>query len=92
MRPWSRRAFGQHPAADLAQLIDLYAYLTWSGVNSILRNSDTVDELFLYEVREDQNRPGRLRSMAWDYDEIMDDGESTVVDDPLISPAVRNPD
>lgn len=64
------REGAEDTVAALEEVIDLKAYLTWMAVNSILKNDDTDDELFLFEVRKDRHKPQPLRLMAWDYDEI----------------------
>ncbi len=69
----------------LERVIDLEAYVTWLATNSILKNADTVDELFLFEVRKDRSQPEPLRIMAWDYDEILQGRHTTkMFPDPLM--------
>ena len=50
--------------------IDLDLYMKWLAFNSLVQNGDTFDEIFWYEVRKEKETVGRLRLMAWDYDEI----------------------
>jgi hypothetical protein len=52
--------------------LDLDLYLQWLAFNSLVENGDSVDELFYYERREDPQVPGRLRIMAWDFDDIQE--------------------
>lgn len=51
-------------------IFDTDAFLTWLAVNSAVLNTDSLDELFVFETRPDPNAPGRLGIMAWDYDDI----------------------
>ena len=55
----------------LRRIMDLDAYLTWLATNSLLKISDTVDEIFFFEVRTDKNQVEPMRIMAWDYDDLM---------------------
>ena len=59
-------------AAELAKVLDENAYFSWLAVNALLRNADTMDELFLYERRGGGGSPAPLRVLAWDYDDILD--------------------
>lgn len=56
--------------AALREVLDLDAYYRYLAVNSLLRNADTQDELFLFERRADPARPEPLEPMAWDPDSI----------------------
>jgi hypothetical protein len=79
----------EDPVAAYQQRIDLDAYMRWTAFNALVVNYDTIDELFLYEVREERERPVPLRVMAWDYDDIYFDGEKDdAVDDPLMHSAL----
>ena len=73
--------------------INIDQYMRWLAINSILRNSDHIDEVFLYEVRSDKDRPEPLQLMAWDYDDI---GSRTQKrdhhDDPLLWSALGDID
>jgi hypothetical protein len=53
------------------EILDVDQFLTWIAVNSAICNRDSTDELFLFETRNDSEQPGRLRIMAWDYDDIL---------------------
>jgi hypothetical protein len=55
----------------LSEALDLDQYMTWLGFNSLVQNSDFLDELFLYEVPADPSSRAPLRICAWDYDDIM---------------------
>jgi hypothetical protein len=50
--------------------LDLEQYFQWRAFNSLVQNGDSIDELFYYERRADPHSPGRLRIMAWDFDDI----------------------
>jgi len=52
------------------QVLDVEKYMQWMAVNALLKNPDTLDELFLYEVRGKDSGPAPLRIMAWDYDDL----------------------
>jgi hypothetical protein len=60
----------QNIASALEEVIDLDAYLHWTEFNAIVLNSDTLDELFWYEVRTDKHKPARLQPFGWDFDAI----------------------
>lgn len=60
----------KNPVETYSQVLDLNGYFTWTAVNSVLCNYDSLDELFVYEVRRDKTRPAPLRVMGWDYDEV----------------------
>ncbi|MCA8973102.1 MAG: CotH kinase family protein, partial [Planctomycetes bacterium] len=58
-------------AARFARLVDVEALCGWVAFNSLVRNADSVDELFLFEVRRTDDELGRLGLMGWDYDDLM---------------------
>ena len=51
-------------------IIDLDMYMKWLVLNSLLENGDSVDELYIYEVRKDSDKKGILKLFPWDYDGI----------------------
>jgi spore coat protein CotH len=57
-------------ARHYERLIDIDMYMKWLAANSLLQNGDSGDELFMFEVRANPQQQGRLRFMAWDYDNI----------------------
>ncbi len=61
---------GAVTTAGLERDLDLDAYLSWLGFNSLTCNSDYLDELFLYQTRGADGNLGRLQPVAWDYDGI----------------------
>jgi spore coat protein CotH len=72
-------------AAELAQALDETSYFRWLAVNALLRNADSLDELFLYERRGDGGSPAPLRVLAWDYDDIIDSElKPGALSDPLL--------
>ena len=56
---------------ELNKIMDLDAYFTWIAFNSLLRNADSMDEVFYYVVVDDRHPLGRIELMAWDYDDIL---------------------
>ena len=58
-------------AADLATALDQSSYFRWLGVNALLRNADSLDELFLYERRSAGASNAPLQVLGWDYDDII---------------------
>jgi hypothetical protein len=54
----------------LAQHLDLDMYLEWLAFNSLVENSDYLDEVFFYQRRDAGGRVGPLRVAAWDYDDL----------------------
>jgi hypothetical protein len=61
---------GEELTAELRRLIDLDAYLRWLAFNSFVRNADSVDEVFLFQVPVPGRPHGLLRVMGWDYDDL----------------------
>ncbi len=75
------------------RVINIDQYMRWLAINSILRNLDHIDEIFLYEIRSEKSRPEPLQVMAWDYDDIAAEtqkGERH--DDPLVWSALGDID
>jgi len=60
-----------NPLETYNAALDLEVYFSWLGINSLLMNEDSLDGLFLYEVRGEHTRPQPLHIMGWDYDRIM---------------------
>jgi len=62
----------ENQVGQLEKLIDLEQYHTWMAFNSLVQNADTLGELFWFEQRaaNRQQDIGRLRIMAWDYDDL----------------------
>ncbi|MGI9240224.1 MAG: CotH kinase family protein [Verrucomicrobiales bacterium] len=80
--PGSRSSLNQLKAAaqgdtgtplstSLPRSIDEQRYFSWLAVNALLRNADSLDELFLYERRPEGSSPKPLQVLAWDYDDIL---------------------
>ncbi len=59
-------------AAQYASVLDLESYLSWTAVNSIVLNNDTLDEVYLYERRQPgkETQPAPLAVMGWDCDDL----------------------
>ena len=49
-------------------VFNLEAYYKLQSVNSLVCNADHIDELYLYEVREDPRKFGKLYPMGWDFE------------------------
>ncbi len=80
----------QRTLSERAQLLEeavgLDRYFYWLAFNALVQNGDQLDELFLYQLgNDDHTFPFYLA--AWDYDDLMGGGNTTVsplVDDPLL--------
>ena len=55
------------------RIINLNAYLTYTAFNSVIKNADSVDELFYFVVKSAVYPEGRIEFMAWDFDDILKD-------------------
>lgn len=72
-------------ASELPDALDEAPYFRWLAVNALLRNADSLDELFLYERRGDGASPSPLQILAWDYDDILDSElKPGAISDPLL--------
>ena len=71
-------------SAEFAEAIDLPTYYRWLAINTLFGNGDTLDELFLFERREETNFPGKLHLMAWDFDDIRKPSREGSLEDPLL--------
>lgn len=59
---------GQELLSNLEQVLDLDSYLRWLALNSLLRNGDYSDELFL--VGASKNGAPYFKILPWDYDDL----------------------
>jgi hypothetical protein len=87
-------AAGPTAPADYQRYIDLDAYLRWSAFNAMAENYDSLDELFLYELRRQPDTPQALQVMAWDPEDIYRGGRQKPesIADPLLFSAMDSLD
>lgn len=72
-------------AARLAAALDQSSYFRWLGVNALLKNADSLDEMFVYERRAAGASTAPLQVMGWDYDDIIDSElKPGALSDPLL--------
>ncbi|RIW15914.1 hypothetical protein D0X99_10880 [Algoriphagus lacus] len=57
---------GEQLYTKLSEKMDLENYMSWLGVNYLLRNGDYADEVFFYFDSE----TNRFKIIPWDYDDI----------------------
>ena len=57
-------------ARRIEALVDFDALAKWMAFNSLVQNADSVDEVFVYEVRSQSQKTGRIGFMGWDYDDL----------------------
>ena len=79
------RKFVSEGGNGLGACLDEVAYFSWLSVNALLRNADSLDELFLYERRAQGVSQAPLQVLAWDYDDIIDSElKPGALSDPLL--------
>mgnify|MGYP001551112997 CR=1 FL=1 len=64
--------------------IDLNGYMHWLAFNSLIRNRDILDELFLYKVRTPAKPNGFWKPVAWDYDDTMRQQKNSAFSSPVL--------
>ncbi len=64
--------------------IDLNAYMHWLAFNSLIRNRDILDELFLYKVWTPAKAHGFWKPVAWDYDDTMRPQKDSAFSSPVL--------
>ena len=67
---WLRNEFEKVNEEDAFD-VDLNGYMHWLAFNSLIRNRDILDELFLYKVKTPYKPQGFWKPVAWDYDDTM---------------------
>jgi hypothetical protein len=76
------------------KVLDLDMYMKWLAFNSLVENGDTVDELYIYEVRKEPDKIGIFKLFPWDYDNLQTDSAhpEVIVKNPLMWAAEREVD
>lgn len=62
---------GKELVHEMRKIMDLDAYLTWLGFNSLLMCSDTSDEIYYFIKPSNEFPEGRIEFSAWDYDDLL---------------------
>lgn len=50
--------------------IDLEQYMAWLTFNSLVEYPDSLDELFLYQVKDEAGNRSLMKITGWDYDQL----------------------
>ena len=52
------------------EILNMNMYFKWVAFNSLVQNSDSKEEFFLYEVENKDIKKGQFQIMHWDYDDL----------------------
>lgn len=77
---------GEDARRAFEQLLNLDQYCTLLAFNSLVKNRDSSDEIFFYELRASGSGSGVMNLTAWDFDDIMrpPKGRREAIDDDLL--------